>query len=315
MEKETYAGIDVSKKTLEANWGRRKTYPNTLRGIHCLVKRLKREEITLVVVEATGGYERLVVEGLCAGEVPFAVINPIRTKAFATSLGLAAKTDKIDAEMLRLFAERMKPKAQRLPPENVRKLQYFFDRRSQLLDLLIVEKNHLKAPLLCPETKQSVCRIIKILQKELKMLEAKVQATIEASEALSLIANTVQTEKGVGPVLTLALLADMPELGTLNRAEVGALTGVAPLDDQSGFADNSRQIKGGRKRVRHTLYMATVCAIRRNQHLKTFFLGLVKRGKHKMVALIATMRKFIIRLNSLVRTLIQDNPAIAFAFS
>lgn len=315
MNQELYAGVDVSKDWLDANWGKSKTFSNQTKGISKLVAIFNRVGVSLVVVEATGGYERALVEALCAAEIPVAVVNPRRTKAFARSLGIEAKTDEIDAATIRLFAERMKPQAHKLAPERVKKLQFLLDRRAQLVDAIVVEKNRKKAPLGCPETKQSIDRILKTLQKELKTIEALAKQVIEENQDLKLVADTVQTEKGVGPVLTLALLADMPELGTLNRAEVAALTGVAPYNEQSGTADNHRKIKGGRKRFRHTLYMATVCAVRRNQKLKHFFLSLVKRGKPKMVALIATMRKFIIRLNSLVRKLRKENNAIAFAFS
>lgn len=315
MTNEVYAGIDVSKESLEADCGKRKTFTNTAEGIRNLVAILKKANTVLVVVEATGGYERALVEALCAAEVPVVTVNPRRTKAFAKSLGVEAKTDKIDARVLRLFAERMKPAAHKLPPERVQKLQYLLDRRGQLVDTMVAEKNRRKAPLGCAETRQSIDRLLKTLKKELNTIESLVSKIIDQHQDLKLIAQTVQKEKGVGPVLTMALLADMPELGTLNRAQVAALTGVAPFDDQSGNADHPRKIKGGRKRFRQTLYMATVCAIRRNQKLKQFFLSLVKRGKNKMIALVATMRKFIIRLNSIVRTLREQNPAIAFAFS
>jgi transposase len=313
MNKKVYAGVDVSKKSLEADWGKRKVFSNTKEGIEKLVGQFRTAEVVLVAVESTGGYERALVEALQNAGVPVATVNPRRTKAFTKSLGVEAKSDRIDAGILRLFAERMQPKARKLPPERVQKLQYLLDRRGQLVDTMVVEKNRLKAPLGCAETRQSITRLLKTLKKELKLIEAQVADIIELHQDLKLIAETVQSENGVGPVLTLALLADLPELGTLNRAQVAALTGVAPFDDQSGDADHPRKIKGGRKRLRHTLYMATVCPVRRNQYLKQYFLSLVKRGKKKMVALIATMRKFIIRLNSLVRKLREDNQAIAFA--
>ena len=313
MTDELYAGIDVSKDALDSDYGKDRTFHNTPEGIKDLVKQFKVARVTLVVVEATGGYERGVVAALCAANVSVAVINPKRTHAFAKSLGIEAKTDKIDARILRLFGERMKPEPRKLPPERVQKLQFLLDRRLQLVDMIVAEKNHLKAPLGCPETKKSILSILKTLKKELKAIEGRAADIIEANADLKLIADTVQQEKGVGPVLTLSLIADLPEIGTINRAQVGALIGVAPFDDQSGNSDGHRSIKGGRKRLRQTLYMATVCAIRRNQQLKDFYLALVKRGKHKMVALIATMRKFIIRLNSLVRKLKDQNPAMAFA--
>lgn len=315
MKQEVYAGVDVSKTTLEADWGTRKCCENSARGIEKLVGEFRKASVVLVVVEATGGYEQALVVALCAAEIPVATVNPRRTKAFGDSLGVEAKTDKIDAGVLRLFAERMKPKAHVPPPERVQKLQYLLDRRAQLVEMMVAEKNRRKAPLGCAETTRSIVRHLKMLKREVKVIESQVQEIIDQHQDLKMIADTVQKEKGVGPVLTLALLADIPELGTLNRAQVAALAGVAPFDDQSGKADRLRSIKGGRKRLRHTLYMATVCAVRRNQKLKQFFLSLVKRGKKKMVALIATMRKFIIRLNSLVRELRRKNQEIAFAFS
>lgn len=315
MNEEVYAGVDVSKDWLDADWGKAKRFENSARGIKRAVAKLLKENTTLVVVESTGGYERRLVQALLAAEVPVAVVNPRRTKAFAKSLGVEAKTDLIDAGILRLFAERMKPRPQQLPPKRVQKLRHLLDRRAQLMGFIVAEKNRRKSPLGSPETQKSIQRMLKAFQREVKKIESIVQDIIESHEDLKLIAETVQKEKGVGPVLTLALLAEMPELGTLNRARIAALTGVAPFNHQSGTADGQRRIRGGRKRFRHTLYMATVCAIRRNQRLKQFFLSLVKRGKNKMLALIATMRKFIVRLNSLIRKLRQNNSAIAFAFA
>jgi transposase len=315
MKTEVYAGVDVGKGELEADWGKRRAFSNSPSGIAKLVGVFKKCGVSLVVVEATGGFERALVVALGAAQIPVATVNPRRTHSFAKSLGVEAKTDVIDAGILRLFAERMKPVPQQLPPERVQKLQLLLDRRGQLVDMRVAEKNRLKAPLSCPETKRSIKQLLGSIAKQIKTIEAQVSCLIEQNEDLTKIADAVQEEKGVGPVLTLALLADLPELGTLNRAQVAALTGVAPFDNQSGLKDRPRRIAGGRKRLRQTLYMATVCAIRRNQKLKKFFLSLVSRGKKKMIALVATMRKFIIRLNSIVRALRADNPTMAFAFS
>jgi transposase len=315
MESRVYAGVDVSKDRLDADWGKCKAYPNTTKGIMALIRKLKSAGVTLVVVESTGGYEQGVVGALQAAEISVAVVNPFRTKKFAESLGYQAKTDRIDAEILRLYAERIQPEPQALVPERVRTMKLLLERRSQLVEMVVAEKNRRQSPLQCSKTKASVKRMLRVLQREIKSIEKEVSALIAANQDLTLIADTVQSEKGVGPVLTLAVLADLPEIGTLNRAQVAALVGVAPFDRQSGKVDNQRRARGGRKRLRHTLYMATVCAIRRNQRLKAFYLTLVKRGKKKMVALIATMRKFVIRLNSLVRDLRQKNPAVAFAFA
>lgn len=315
MECHVYAGVDVSKDRLDADWGHCKAYPNSTKGIMALLKRLKSAGVTLVVVESTGGYEQGVVGALQAAEIPVAVVNPFRTKKFAESLGYKAKTDRIDAKILRMYAERIQPEPRALVPERVKTMKLLLERRLQLVEMVVAEKNRRQSPLQCSRTKASVRRLLKVLQREIKGIELEVSALITANQDLSLIADTVQAEKGVGPVLTLAILADLPEIGTLNRAQVASLVGVAPFDRQSGKTDSQRRARGGRKRLRHTLYMATVCAIRRNQRLKAFFINLVKRGKKKMVALVATMRKFVIRLNSLVRDLRQKNPAIDFAFA
>lgn len=313
MSNELYVGVDVSKDMLDVNWGKAKTFKNSPSGIRKLVNVLTKVGATLVVVESTGGYERALMVALFTAEVPVALVNPRRTKAFALSLGLEAKTDKIDAGMLRLYGERIKPQAHVPPSKEVEKLQFLLDRRGQLMTMLVAEKNRRKNPLGCPETKRSIRKSISFLIKEIRIIDSQAKSIIEGSERLSLIAKTVQKEKGVGPVLTFALLSELPELGTLNRKEVAALTGVAPFDRQSGTSIKARTTRGGRKLLRTTLYMATVCGIRRNQWLKSFYLSLVKRGKKKMVALVATMRKFIVRLNSLVRSLRLENQAIALA--
>ncbi|MFO0202999.1 MAG: IS110 family transposase [Alphaproteobacteria bacterium] len=315
MEPHVYAGVDVSKDRLDVDWGNCRAYPNTAKGIMALLKKLKAAGVRLVAVESTGGYEQGVVVALQAAEIPVAVVNPFRTKKFAESLGYKAKTDRIDAKILRLYAERMQPEPQAPVPERVKTMKLLLERRLQLVEMVVAEKNRRQSPLQCSKTKASVRRMLKVLQREIKGIEREVNVLITANQDLRLIADTVQTEKGVGPVLTLAILADLPEIGTLNRAQVASLVGVAPFDKQSGGADNQRRPRGGRKRLRHTLYMATVCAIRRNQRLKAFYINLVTQGKKKMVALVATMRKFVIRLNSLVRDLRQKNPAIAFAFA
>lgn len=300
-EVEVFVGIDVSKAVLDINAGNSWRVDNTPVGIKRLIKTLNKLKPTLVVLESTGGYENMLLDALWDSHIAVAHVNPRRTKAFAQSLGQEAKTDAIDARILRLFAERNRPKPTPAPSAEVRKLRSLIDRRSQLMEMRAEEKNRAKGPTLSNDMKKHVRRMIKILSSEITQIEKLIQTTIERSETLSEKAQTLQQETGVGPVLTMTLLAELPELGTISRQKVAALVGVAPFTQQSGLSDRKRTIRGGRKHVRSVLYMATVCAVRRNQKIKEYFVSLVKRGKPKMVALIASMRRLIVTLNAALR--------------
>jgi transposase len=315
MEQKCIAGVDVGSKELVCNWGKVGTFKNTPKGVLRAVKAFHAAQVTLVVVETTGGYERLLVEALWEAKIKVSVVSPNRIRHFATAATVLAKSDPIDAHIIRLFGEKMAPEETPEPPHYVRKLQYFMDRRRQLLAMIVAEKNRRKAPLGCRETKASIKRTLKFLASELKKLDALTESLIDKQQDLKVFAEAVSEEKGCGPVLTMTLLSDLPELGTLSRGKVAALVGVAPYKRQSADCEKPRYIRGGRARVRNVLYMATVASVRRNAKLKAFYLSLVKRGKKKMVALIATMRKFIIRLNTLVRNARKKNPAIAFAYA
>lgn len=308
---EVFVGIDVGKDTLVVNSGRDWQVSNSQKGIKKLIEALKSMNPTLVVMESTGGYEQLLLNEIWLAEIPVCRINPRRSKAFADSLGINAKTDSIDAGMLRRFAEQVRPLATPAPTAAVRKIKPLIDRRVQLVEMITQEKNHLKAPLVEELTKKSIKRILEILKTELKELDALILHTINLFEELRTKASVLQQQIGVGPVLTMMLLGDMPELGTISREKVGALVGVAPLNNQSGLFNGKRSTRGGRKQVRSVLYMATVAAIRHNQQLKTFFLNLVKIGKHKMVALVATMRRLLVVLNASMRKFLETKSLIA----
>lgn len=308
--REVFVGIDAGKHEHVVNVGREWKVLNTMAGLRQLVEALLKLKPTLVVVESTGGYEQLLLEELWRSGIAVSRVNPRRTKAFANSLGHNAKTDSIDARMLRKFAEQIRPEPTPAPSVDVRKMKLLIDRRCQLVEMSTQEKNHLKAPLMDERARASIKRIIAVLKAEIKELDAQVIDTIKASNELRTKAAVLKKELGVGPVLTMMLLGDMPELGTISREKVAALVGVAPLDNQSGSFDGRRPIRGGRKHVRSVLYMATVTAIRCNQPLKAFFIGMVKRGKHKMIALIATMRRFLVVLNAAMRNLTQSTQMI-----
>lgn len=296
-----FVGVDVSKKGLAVCdgvgcW----SVANDTKGVTALIRRWK-QRATLVVLESTGGYEQLLLEALWSAGIAVCRANPRQTKAFAQSLGTLAKTDPIDAVMLQQYAQKMKPTPTPPPSTAVATLKPLIDRRIQLLQIIVIEKNHLKAALVTKDAAKSIKAVLKTLHCQLKRLDQKIAETIEAFEELRIKAAALQQHIGVGPVLTMTLLADMPELGYLNRRQVAALVGVAPYDNQSGNFSGKRPIRGGRKSVRKVLYMAAVAAIRRNQKLKHLFIRLVKRGKPKMVALVAVMRTLIITLNAELR--------------
>lgn len=304
--REIFVGIDVSKTSLAVCDGTKTwTVDNNPKAIGAVVKGWLKQMPKLVVVESTGGHEELIVEALWKSSIAVSRVNPRRTKAFAISAGILAKTDSIDAKMLQRFAEQINPAPTEQPSEAVKALQPLLDRRSQLMEMVVSEKNHLQAPLANQETKRSINQVLKILKQQLKALEQTILKLINSDAKLKSKADALQTHVGVGPVLTMTILSDLPELGTLSRREVAALVGVAPLDNQSGTFSGKRSIRAGRKNVRSALYMATLCAIRRNESIKKFYIELVKRGKPKMVALVAAMRRFIVALNAEYRKVLQ----------
>lgn len=301
--KQLYIGIDVSKESLAICDGHRTwTVDNTNKGVTTFIRRLK-SPVALVVVESTGGYEQRVVNSLWSSGIAVSRVNPRQTKAFGISTGTIAKTDPIDARLLQLYAVKMNPPPTLPPSEAVQALKPLIDRRSQLLSLIVMEKNHLKAPLVTKDAIKDIRFILKALRASLAKLDEKIALTIASSEELRTKAEALQKHTGVGPVLTMTLLADMPELGAINRRQVAALVGVAPYDNQSGSFVGKRPIRGGRQSVRNVLYMAAITAIRRNLKLKQLFIRLVARGKPKMVALVAVMRTLIVTLNGELRKL------------
>lgn len=301
---ETIYGIDVSKAELEfsssdgLHAGRVK---NVQESIQRFTHLLSERGVRLVVVEATGGYERMFVAELWAAGVPVAVVNPRQTWAFAKSLGCEAKTDKMDAKTLALFGVKMAPRiTPPLAPE-LSALQELQARRGQLLGMLVAEKNHLRSPLTSSKTAGSIKRMVAHLEREIKALDEKMQDIVKDSPSLRDKVEVIRKVKGAGAVLAMQLVANLPELGTLSRRKIASLVGVAPYNRDSGAFSGKRHIMGGRREVRTILYMAAVTAIRCNDKIKSFYIQMVKRGKPKMVALIAAMRKLLLLLNAMMR--------------
>jgi len=297
-----FVGIDVSKDRLDvAVLGEKQEYQvdNTETGILELASRMQGLAPDRIVVEATGGYQRAVVDGLFRVGLAVAVVNPSRVRQFARACGLLAKTDKLDAQILAVFGERVKPRLYEGKDEKERELSGMLVRRRQLEEMLKAEKNRLRT--LQPSVQGSVQRIIACLQEEKMMMEEQIRVYLTEQKEWQARRQFLQSAPGVGPVTTATLLADLPELGKLDGKKIAALVGVAPMNRDSGKKRGYRKTKGGRADVRSVLYMATLVATRYNPVIKAQYENLLKRGKEKKVALTACMRKFLVILNAMMR--------------
>lgn len=297
-----YVGIDVSKARLDVatntdqvGW----SVTNDVAGIRELVTKLEPVHPASIVVEATGGYEALVVAELYAAKLPIARVNPGRVRDFAKSLGLRAKTDQLDAQVLAQFAATLHPAAVELPSADAQHLLALVARRRQILDMHTAEQNRLGTA--AAAMRAHVQKHLTWLENEIKDLEREIHAQIKHHPDWQTKTDTLQTTPGVGRVTAFTLVAGLPELGHLNRKEIAALVGIAPMNRDSGRKRGKRFIQGGRAEIRSVLYMATLTAIRLNPVIKTFYERLVKAGKEKKVALTACMRKLLTILNAMLK--------------
>jgi transposase len=302
-----FVGIDVAKAALVVSIlpsTERFTVANDERGVHTLVERLRGLPPTLIVLEATGGYELLGVAALAAAMLPVVVVNPRQVRDFAKATGQLAKTDRIDAAILARFADVVRPTVRPLAEEATQELDALLTRRRQLLEMLQAERN--RAGQVFGKGKRVVKKSLKnhisYLERELRMTDTDLGAMIKASPVWRERDELLQSVPGVGPVLSRTLLADLPELGHLSRREIAKLVGVAPLSRDSGTMRGRRFVQGGRATVRAVLYMAALVATKRNPVIRAFYLRLVATGKPKKLALVACMRKLLTILNVMVRT-------------
>lgn len=298
-----FVGVDVAKAELvtalrpgEEGW----TVPNDEAGVQELLRRLRVQRPTLVVLEATGGYERGVVAALASAGVPLVVANPRQVRDFARSTGQLAKTDRIDARILALFAERVRPEPRPLPDEATRTLDALLTRRRQILEMLTAERNRLEHAL--PAVRRDLVQHIRWLERRLRDVDHDLDRTIQSSPVWRAKDDLLRSIPGVGPVTSRTLIGDLPELGALNRKQIAALVGVAPLARDSGTLKGKRLVWGGRAPVRAALYMAALVASRHNPAIKAFYQRLVAAGKPKKVALTACMRKLLTILNAVMKT-------------
>lgn len=300
---ECWVGIDVSKAQLDvyvSATDQDSTFTNDDEGIGQLVKQLVTAKPTLVVLEATGGLERSLVEQLIATTLPTAVANPRQVRDFAKASGQLAKTDTLDARVLARFAQAIRPTPRVLPDKAAQDIADQLARRRQLVDMLTMEKNRVQqAP--SPTIREDINTHIQWLQARLDSTEAGLRRAVKACEQWQAQWDLLSEVKGLGDVTVLTLISDLPELGRLDRKKIATLVGVAPLNHDSGTQRGKRRIWGGRANVRCILYMATLSAVRYNPTLRTFYTRLLAAGKLKKVAQVACMRKLLTILNAMVR--------------
>ncbi len=305
MDAHPFVGIDVSKERLDSGVNADGEFwqaANDAAGIAATCERLASLEPTLVVVESTGGLEWPLVSELAVRRIPLALVNPGRVREFAKSLGLLAKTDKLDAHLLARFGEAAKLSPTVLPDEAIQKLSALMGRRRQLLEMLVMEKNHLLSARLSlrPELQEH----IGYLEARLQVFTEEIEKSIQSTPLFQQKDRILRSAKGVGPITSSILLSDLPELGQLDRKKIAALVGVAPFNDDSGSHHGQRRIQGGRASVRQVLYMAAVAASRFNPSIRTFYQRLLATGKKKKVALVACMRKLLTILNAMIRDML-----------
>jgi transposase len=300
--KERHVGIDIGKDSLDIYIFELEKYwrmNNTLEDIKKLIAQLNRYQLTRVLVEATGGYERKLVEACAEKGLPVVIVQPIKVRQFAKAQGIIAKTDKMDARLIAQFGVVMQPEVRALPSKKVRLVKDLLSRKRQLNEMRTQELNrlHKAAKILLPSHR----RMIKLIEKDIVWINEQLNKEVSAITEWQRTYDVVSSVPGVGDGIAYTLLGELPELGTLSNRQIAALSGLAPFNRDSGYMKGRRRIKGGRAPIRTVLYMGMLCAIQHNPVMRHFYDQLVARGKHKKVALTACMRKMITILNAMVR--------------
>jgi transposase len=300
---QTFIGIDVSKDRLDVYVrpsGVSFAVARDGKGLADLIERLGPLDPYLVVLEATGGFELTVAAALVAAGMPLAVINPRQIRDFARATGQLAKTDALDAKAIALFAEKVRPEPRPVPDEQARALGELIARRRQLIEMMTAERNR-RAQLSSRRLVKSIDQLLALMQKQLSELDREVGDSIRGTPAWRERDELLRSVPGVGDIVARSLIADLPELGRLDRKQIAALVGVAPLNRDSGKMRGRRTTWGGRAKIRSVLYMAALVASRHNPVLAAFYQRLLRAGKAKKVALTAVMRKLLTILNAMVR--------------
>jgi len=297
-----FVGIDVSSRQLDVGvlpGGELEEFANDSRGIKRLVKFLKGRNVELIVMEATGGYEIDAAVALHEAGLPIVVVNPRQPRDFAKAVGILAKTDEIDALVLARFARDVRPEERSFPSEKERFLRELLTRRRQLVGMKNAESNRLQQAR-SKDVKETVQAILDVIKEQLHAVEEEISQAMETCSTYHDKDRILQSVPGIGPVVSRSLLIDLPELGRLNRREIAALVGVAPINRDSGQFRGRRTTWGGRANVRSALYMAALVATRWNSTIKAFYQRLRNAGKPAKVALTACMRKLLVILNTMI---------------
>jgi transposase len=297
-----FVGIDVSKERLDVAIrpsNETESLTNDRAGIEVLVKRFSEISPALIVVEATGGFEREVMRALASAELAVVVVNPRQVRDFAKATGQLAKTDRIDAVVLARFAEAVRPAVRPLPDEITLELRALVARRRQITEMIVAETNRLNRA--SKAVRKRINAHIDWLEKELHRADHDLDESIRQTPIWCEKQDLLKTVPGIGAVVSRTLLAELPELGKLNRKQIAALVGIAPLNRDSGTYRGRRTIWGGRATVRATLYMAALVASRRNAVIRSFYKRLRDAGKAPKVALVACMRKLLTIINSMLK--------------
>jgi transposase len=305
-----FVGIDVAKDSLDVRLrpsGEQFSLSYDAQGLEELVKRLPAPGACLIVVEATGGYQRCLVANLLDAGHSVSVVNPRQVRDFARALGVLAKTDAIDADVLARFAERVRPRILEKARKNQAELEQLVARRRQLVDLRTAEKNRLET-ITVKAVRKSILHVLGVLDKQILRLEKDILRLIESDDDWNSRAGLLASVPGVGLVTAVSLLAELPELGMLNRQEIAALVGLAPFNRDSGRFRGKRAIWGGRSTVRGALYMAALTARRSNPVLRRFAQRLEAEGKPFKVTITACMRKLLVILNTMAKNQSHWNP-------
>jgi transposase len=296
-------GIDVSKANLDVcvlPSKERFCFSNNETGVKELKARLTRFKEAIVVLEATGGLESYAAAALGTAGFKVAIVNPRQVRDLARALGRLAKTDRIDAESLALFGDRVRPEPRPLPDASLRALEALITRRRQLIEMLGAERNRL-AQIADRDVSKRIQRHVKWLQQELKAIDNDLDDTIHGTPLWRAKDDLLRSVPGVGQVTSYTLIAELPQLGSLSRKQAAALCGLAPFNADSGTFLGRRRIWGGRASVRSVLYMAALVASRRNPAIRDFYQRLLRAGKPKKLALLATARKLLVTLNAILR--------------
>lgn len=293
-------GVDVSKAKLDiALRDECFTIANSVAAIQKLIDRIRSDSV-IVTMEATGGYENQLVELLHQHGIPLAVVNPRRVRDFAKGIGMDAKTDPIDAKVIAYYGEIVKPALHTAKSADEKQMRALVERRRQLLGLISQENNRLQQSQ-DAEIKKLIESSLKALRKQLKIVDDRLAKAVGKSNDNQRTIEILDSVKGFGPVAISTFLAELPELGKLNRNEISKLVGVAPINNDTGQQSGKRKTIGGRGYVRRVLYMATLVATRHNPAIRKFYQRLLANGKEKKVALVAAMRKLLTIVNTLIK--------------